>query len=1468
MASEPPKVFISYSHDSPEHEERVLALAERLRADGVDAQLDQYLAGTPREGWGSWLLDQLDCAEFVLVVCTETYRRSWGHEEPDTLVGWESSLITLELYQYEAQKDISRFVPVLFDHQDEPFIPEHLSGHIHYLLSSEDNYIKLYNLLRGEAGSVPAKLSPLTTAADRALGPPTFGNAEAAGELHDVPDLPPHYLPLAQDLARLKNKLRDGGGTVGITGQSSAVGVQGTGGIGKTVLATALAHDPKTRQAFPDGIYWLTVGQKPKLLQLQNQLLSQLTGSKQGLLTEQETKDALRKAFEGRRVLVILDDVWTFDDASTLSVNTRPARLLLTTRNQEVLVGIAAEEHCVEVLLPRDALKILGEWVGERDVDKLPSAAAKVAKECGYLPLALAMMGAMVRRSNHPAAIAWQDALDCLHASDLEEIKRSFPGYPYPNLLRALDASVEALDDPDQQRYLDLAVFPEDHPVPETALRVLWKLNGRHTRACMARLAERSLARIGRDSTLVLHDLQRDLIGKRREMELPRLHLGFLEAWDASHEPQGDYMWRWVAYHLMSAGRRDDLRQLLLNFDYLQGKLAATDTNALIADYDYFGADEELRLIQLSIQLSGHILVRDIGQLAGQLLGRLLNNSMANIQVFLNQTAAKKAGPWLRPMKPSLSQPGGHLIRILRGHKQNINAVVLTPDNRSAVSGSWDNTLRVWNLENGKTLHTLEGHPNGITAVAITSDGRRIASGSNDSTLRVWDLESGETLRTLKGHLAWIRGVAITPDGRHAVSASEDRTLRVWDLENGRTLRSLKGHESKVTAVAITSDGRRIVSGSDDSTLRVWDLESGQTLRTLTGHDSEITAVAITSDGRRIVSGSYNGTLRLWDLRTGQMLRTLERHAGMVHAVAVTPDGHRAVSASEDMTLRVWDLESGQTIRTLEGHLGSVRGVAITSDACRAVSASDDVTLRVWDLEGGQTVCTLKDHTDQVRAVARSSLGQLTVSASYDGTVRVWNLQSGLTIRTLQGHTRGVIAVAMTPDGRRVVSGSLDRTLRLWDLGADQTIRMFQGHTDWVNVVAITSDGQHIVSGSEDGTLRVWELESGRTLHTLEGHKGSVTAVAITSDGHRAVSASADCTLRIWDLESGQTLRILEGHFKYVRDVAITPDGRRAVSASTDYTLRVWDLDSGRTLRTLEGHRDWVNVVAIMSDGRRALSGSDDGTIRMWDLESGRTLYTFEGHKRRVTAVAITSDGRRAVSTSADHTLWLWDLEYGKKVATFVGESPITDCVFAANDRTIVAGDELGRVHLLRLVEADPTKPPKGETRIPLLLRQQKSTDKTETPSMPQSTRDQVFVSYSHKDKKWLEKFQTMLKPLVRNRTISVWDDTTIPVGGKWKEQIDVALAVAKVAVLLVSPNFLESDFIAKHELPPILNAAAQDGLVIFWVYVSSCVYQATEIKDYQAAHDISKPLDSLTPAKRNAVLAAVCRKIEAVAKP
>jgi hypothetical protein len=185
MAPVTPRVFVSYSHDSTEHKDRVVRFIQRLRKDGIDAQIDQYVGGRPREGWPRWMLDKLDWAEFVLLVCTETYyRRFRGHEEPGKGKGvdWEGQLITFAIYNAKSQT--KRFVPVIFDSQDEEFVPEPLSDHF-YCLDSEDHYRALFRLLTGQAGVPLPELGHVKEVPEINVGPLTFDgqgeNSPAAG---------------------------------------------------------------------------------------------------------------------------------------------------------------------------------------------------------------------------------------------------------------------------------------------------------------------------------------------------------------------------------------------------------------------------------------------------------------------------------------------------------------------------------------------------------------------------------------------------------------------------------------------------------------------------------------------------------------------------------------------------------------------------------------------------------------------------------------------------------------------------------------------------------------------------------------------------------------------------------------------------------------------------------------------------------------------------------------------------------------------------------------------------------------------------------------------------------------------------------------------------------------------------------------------------------------------------------------
>jgi serine/threonine protein kinase/WD40 repeat protein len=293
--------------------------------------------------------------------------------------------------------------------------------------------------------------------------------------------------------------------------------------------------------------------------------------------------------------------------------------------------------------------------------------------------------------------------------------------------------------------------------------------------------------------------------------------------------------------------------------------------------------------------------------------------------------------------------PAGE-VAALAGHTDTIWSVALSPDGTRALSGSEDNTIRLWDLTKHEELRTIKGHRGVINAVAFLPDGHRAVSGSDDKTLRLWNLDTGDDIWRVEGKTGVVQAVSILPGGDSALTADGDRLLRSWRLKDGQELRRYEGHKGLARCVIALADGRHAVSAGDDRVIRHWDLQAGAQDGELSGHGDAVIGLAVSGDGKRLVSSSFDKTVRVWDLPERKELRRLQGHEGIVNAVDLSADGRWALTGGDDGTVRLWHVESGKQIHSLSGHTGAVKAVALAPDARQAVSGGNDGKLRLWRL--------------------------------------------------------------------------------------------------------------------------------------------------------------------------------------------------------------------------------------------------------------------------------------------------------------------------------------------------------------------------------------------------------------------------------------------------------------------------------------------------------------------------------------
>ncbi|GJJ13058.1 hypothetical protein Clacol_007307 [Clathrus columnatus] len=393
-----------------------------------------------------------------------------------------------------------------------------------------------------------------------------------------------------------------------------------------------------------------------------------------------------------------------------------------------------------------------------------------------------------------------------------------------------------------------------------------------------------------------------------------------------------------------------------------------------------------------------------------------------------------------------------------------------------------------------RVLQVVVGHKATISSIIFSPDGKWIVSGSHDETIRIWDANTGQVVReSLQGHTGAVTGVAMSRDGKCIASSAEDNHIIIWDvITNKPLLDPLHGHEEVVTTVAFSPCGQVLISGSRDKTLRMWERATGQCIKVITGHTDHVMAIAFSPDGAQFVSCSRDKTVRVWDFATGIGLWDLRGHKSSVSCVVISPDGKYIASGSDDKSIRIWNSTTGEcVVEHIHGHVSGLTCLAYSPDGRYIISGSLDETIRIWDATTGYSLSDpLQGHSSPISSVAFSRDGKYFVSGAHDGTIQLWD--------------------AFTSQNQFSVS-SLDRCS-----SAPRASSALLGEWDPIepvdyieeSVVSLSPDGKYIISSSGDGSISIRDAATGQTLPDTQvrGHTVSVLPVSFAVDGLRVVS--------------------------------------------------------------------------------------------------------------------------------------------------------------------------------------------------------------------------------------------------------------------------------------------------------------------------------------------------------------------------
>ena len=618
------------------------------------------------------------------------------------------------------------------------------------------------------------------------------------------------------------------------------------------------------------------------------------------------------------------------------------------------------------------------------------------------------------------------------------------------------------------------------------------------------------------------------------------------------------------------------------------------------------------------------------------------------------------------------------------GHLKYVTCSDFSPDGKYIVTGSYDNTIKLWNIKNGREIRSFNQHTDKIKTVVFSSDGTKILSASSDNKAIVFDVLTANVIASFSIAKDVLMSAVFSNDGSKVLTMNNRDETQVWGIKTNSLLGTYKkGFSAKIHSLWFSPDGTKILSYKNYKEAQVIDIETQKELLNI--EFDKANSMSYSPDGKYIAIGSAKLFAKVFDAETGKEINRFKNNEsikcdGCNTLVAISNDSKTLLTGSNKTGITLWNIEKGIKIKNYKTNNERLRYIKFSPNN-KYILAKSDKTIYIFDVKSGKQIVNLSSEEFNYFQPYFSPDSKNIITPYKNNTAALWNISTKKIMQVFKGYLNvarndglkfkytdwtslGILkyitmkpAIALSPDGKYIVKGKIDSIAVMIDIATGRIVKKFKGHSKMVFGFGFSSDGKILATCGGDKQIKLWNTETAEEIRTIKGHKDLVFDVKFSSDDKYLISGSWDGTLRIWEVATGKQVQYinLKSVSPYV--VGFTPNNLYVVSADLGKNLKFWETDSGKEFRDIIGHTNIISSFVFTPDKKTMITASWDGSVKVWNLLTGMLINKFILHTGAVNTVACDPKGKFIVSAGNDRTIKFWDIATGKELKSIKAHS-------------------------------------------------------------------------------------------------------------------------------------------------------------------------------------------------------------------